>query len=341
MVLCLRFRSELQVVIIEMKRPTNSFITVFQYTVIFVLSLTCTLGMSCSKKPNEPIVDDPNRPKTTLIDFEPCWSPDGQWIVYYHGASDPQDTTGIYRIRVDGTDKTLISALGRSPKWSPEGNQIIYSKLYDFQIHLLNIANNTSMQLTNDDMEKQFPSWCPDSQNLLFSVHAGHDTIVGIWSLHLDSGVMTRRVARWARYPVLNPSGNITAFIESASNTQYLSVAIDSTGEVIRLLDARDFGTWSFHYPSFDNDGSRILFQATWSQSAENKILVYHLYDESVTESVVGGYSPAWSPNGQSVVFTLRHVHEDGVEGDGYLWIMNIEDYSSNQITFPFYEGAK
>src|ERR1043166_2423681 len=40
------------------------------------------------------------------LDYNPAWSPDGQWIVF---TSERQGSADLYRVRPDGTDLTLLT----------------------------------------------------------------------------------------------------------------------------------------------------------------------------------------------------------------------------------------
>jgi len=59
-------------------------------------------------------------------EFEPSWSPDGQWIVY---ATWSADGGNIYRARADGSGQpqklTTASAYWQHPVFSPAGNRIV------------------------------------------------------------------------------------------------------------------------------------------------------------------------------------------------------------------------
>ena len=62
-----------------------------------------------------------------LGEFEPTWSPDGQWLVY----TTWSDSTGghLYKVRVDGRSRpqrlTRTSAYYAKPAWSPDGRRIV------------------------------------------------------------------------------------------------------------------------------------------------------------------------------------------------------------------------
>ena len=63
---------------------------------------------------------------STLGEFEPSWSPDGQWIVYSTWSGTAGD---IYKMRADGSGQpqklTTTSAYWQHPKFSQNGSRIV------------------------------------------------------------------------------------------------------------------------------------------------------------------------------------------------------------------------
>ncbi len=77
------------------------------------------------------VMDYPNgTPKrlsnSTLGEFEPSWSPDGQWIVYSTWSGEGGH---VYKTRADGSGQpqrlTRLSAYWQHPKFSPNGQRIV------------------------------------------------------------------------------------------------------------------------------------------------------------------------------------------------------------------------
>lgn len=63
---------------------------------------------------------------TNTREFQPAWSPDGQWIVYVTWADDGGD---LWKLRADGsgspTKLTRVPAFYRDPVWSPDSKRIV------------------------------------------------------------------------------------------------------------------------------------------------------------------------------------------------------------------------
>ncbi|MDD2284922.1 MAG: hypothetical protein PHQ11_05925, partial [Paludibacter sp.] len=65
------------------------------------ISLLLFILSGCDKKEACPGCFGDEPVDFRVIDYEPAWSPDGQWIAFYHGDTVP-DKWGIYLISPDG-----------------------------------------------------------------------------------------------------------------------------------------------------------------------------------------------------------------------------------------------
>jgi Tol biopolymer transport system component len=78
----------------------------------------------------------------------PCWSPDGENLVYEITLDDGMVITGsdLYLIRADGSGKTQLTdtpgLIERWPNWSPDGTKIAFSA--GGAIHVMTITSPTS-----------------------------------------------------------------------------------------------------------------------------------------------------------------------------------------------------
>ncbi len=306
---------------------------------LVALFLIAFLLVQCSK------VEEPNyynyKDRVSLVDIDPSWSPDGQWIVYYHGESGREGQSGLYKIRPDRTGNIFLADFGKMPKWSPNGEKIVYKKLFDNQ-HLYIYDTNTGLsnRITDDSLEKVNPTWHPNGLEILYSVRIGPDSVAGIWSFHLETSEHTRIVPIRGLYPSVDPSGLKIAFIEEQTTTTYLSEFNVETKSINRLIDAEELDAHALEYPSYDKDGKRILFQTHQSGypiTREAQTWVYDVEGKTLTLLVDGSYTPAWSPDGTEIVFTRFMLYDQqDVAGNGYLYIMNIEKRIPRRLTYSF-----
>lgn len=85
-------------------------------------------GGSQSAPTAEQAVTDPRRiTNLDMIEFQPAWSPDGQWIVY--STWTQADGGHLYRVRSDGRSRperlTRRAAFFQNPVFSPDGRRIV------------------------------------------------------------------------------------------------------------------------------------------------------------------------------------------------------------------------
>ncbi len=125
----------------------------------YLLLITAIISFSCNDPERE---EDPCLMEECMdfatIDFEPAWSPDGQWIAYTHFRS-------IYLIRPDGTDNTLWHEGGEMPEWSPDGLWIAFGQ--NAQIWKKKLDGENLTQLTFEG-RNFYPDWSPDGNLIAY-----------------------------------------------------------------------------------------------------------------------------------------------------------------------------
>lgn len=122
----------------------------------------------------------------SLYRIDPEWSPDGQWIAF-HGFRPDEDllagayrtTAGLYVIRPDGRDQTLLvegsggDFIYRKPQWlpDPDRNVLAYAigepHLYD--IATFDLDSMTETVISNEPAAELWPAWSPDGSALAWA----------------------------------------------------------------------------------------------------------------------------------------------------------------------------
>ena len=123
--------------------------------------------------------------RTSTVDDDPNWSPDGRRIVFTSYVYDPSSTVTsgeIYIMNADGTGQAQLTNDGidkRGPAWSPDGKSILFAcrsgeptanapTVPTFEICVMDVANRQITQLTLNNIGELTPTWSPDGQLIVF-----------------------------------------------------------------------------------------------------------------------------------------------------------------------------
>jgi TolB protein len=110
--------------------------------------------------------------KSPQDESSPCWSPDGNWILY---AAKDRERRTLSKISPSGGTPQIVSTAGVSgpmePDWSPDGKWIAFTTLTGagFQICVVEAKGGNATVL----LEGEDPSWAPNSRTLIYSRRAG------------------------------------------------------------------------------------------------------------------------------------------------------------------------
>ena len=112
---------------------------------------------------------------------EPCWSPDGQHIVFVSTPSPKADDTMFYGVIhiVDIESENVRKLTGHtagesSPRWSSDGKQIAYlhspERYGQKDLHIISAEGGTSTNLTATQLDRNadLPVWSPDGETICF-----------------------------------------------------------------------------------------------------------------------------------------------------------------------------
>jgi len=109
---------------------------------------------------------------TTSLDYDPAWSPKGDWIAF---TSERNGSADLYRVHPDGTGLQRLTdnpAYDDQAAFSPDEKQIVFvsSRADGYaNLWLLDLAGSKQHALTTGQGGDFRPAWSPDGQWIAFS----------------------------------------------------------------------------------------------------------------------------------------------------------------------------
>ena len=277
-----------------------------------VLSL---LAVGCDTASNT----GPGEPTPSLSrDTAPAWSPDGTRIAYAHVQLDPDAPgaypTGLYVLDLGSGARTLVAEGNVSnPDWSPDGEWLAFDAGDVFVAR----ADGRERRRVTDFGSAFFPAWSPDGSRIAFDTsYEDPRGAYAIWIIDPDGGglvdISEHGAGAW-RDPDWSADGRIVhlRFLSGVFGEELF--VMDSTGANAQRLTYNESND---RFPTWSPDGGWIAWQAdtgVWlirADGSEPRLLA------------AGGTTPAWSPDGERLVFSapapdgsrvvLWTIHRDG-----------------------------
>ncbi|MCK4679754.1 PD40 domain-containing protein [bacterium] len=238
-----------------------------------------------------------------------------------------EDLVGIWVLNPDTGVEEHILAGGKHPDWSPDGSRFLVVS-GGRQLWTVNSDGSGEEQLTFSG-RNLYPDWSPDASMVAWHRTDGDDQ--GLWLMR-STGDSQRAVLNRGYYPDWSPTGDELLCAGWTGGIHGLLEYSISTGTVTFLAtDDSDGGVTSLQ-PTYSPNGSQIAF---------TRHCVGDLYQVWVMESDGtgsrqltwdGATDPAWSPDGECVVYTRENWQSNAPE-DGVLWIVDVETGEQRQLT--------
>lgn len=279
-------------------------------------------------------------------DWNPIWSPDGQWLYFL---SNRGGSMNLWRIAID--EATGVTRGAPQPLTAPapyvahfslsaDGRVGVYSSII-FTTNIGRVSFDARSRKINGAVQavtmgpRDFYGFdvTPDGRFVV----AGTGSRRGWEDLHVvsvDSGSIRQLTADIARdrFPVWAP-GDRAILFQSDRGGDVELWSIDSDGSRLRQL-TKSSGRGFF--PRFSRDGTRVAV----SDLNDNKLVVYDVRDFSTSlevlpplpdPTVVGLSVDDWSPDGRSLA--IGGYRPAGGLGAVDLWVYSLNSRSYRRIT--------
>ena len=290
-------------------------------------------------QPPPPPTNTPLPPTPTNTTVPPTETPvsiSEKVIVFSSNRGDNPDMLGLYMIDVDTQEIIALDTgfdVNILPQWSPNRSQILFAipdiwNLYTIQADGTEVTQITDFRSNNAD-------WSPDGSQIVFqSDHQNEpkDTpdiyIIDANSEHmveiLDAPDVPDFNPRWS------PNEEKILFISSRGEGTNIYTMNTDGSEITRITN-----TGFVTNANWSPDGSQIAFTAGVPTTK-----VYIIDTDGNPDSLVTltddefrNDSPAWSPDGEKVVFYSNR------SGNYDLWIINTDGTDLTQLTDdPFFD---
>ncbi|MFN8489909.1 MAG: hypothetical protein U0350_20150 [Caldilineaceae bacterium] len=261
------------------------------------------------------------------VSFQPQWSPDGQWIAYFHYDSQ-KDITTVWV--VDGAGDTaprLVSpaegvktASGLS--WSPDDRYLVYQDLQpnsnQRDIFRLDVTSGALVNLTTDSPKfDTLPTWSPDGKQIAFVSDRTNPTrgSDSIWVMGADGKSpreLTTKARAWENTkPAWSPDGKQLAFyrwslqknFDAPGGPSGLWVIDMASGKEQRLVDFTDW--LPSDAPVWSPDGKLIAFDYGNQDNTDVWVVSTQGGKPTQISKLPGGEKNiSWSPDSKAFVFT-------------------------------------
>ena len=213
-------------------------------------------------------------------DYQPDWSPDGQWILY---ASYDHDAIELWAVDIASNHThhlTRGGAVNVEPRFSPDGKRIAFvSTSYNGHFHIFvgRFENGELIdvqRVTGENRSSlrryyysQFdheisPAWSPEGSELLFVSNRGHIYGTGgFWRMKAEPGAEAREIhyeeTTWKARPDFSPDGKRVVYASYVGQAWHQLWVMPAQGRDAFPLSYGDFDNIN---PRWSPDGRQIAF---------------------------------------------------------------------------------
>jgi len=212
------------------------------------------------------------------------------------------------------TDRQLVRlthdlAEDRDPAWSPDGEYIAFAsnRAHNWDIYLLDLVSGQPIRLTRDSSFDANPSWSPDGEHIAFESYR-HGSL-DIYTMSKDGRQVQRITSNRAPdyEPAWSPGGQAIAFTSFRDGNKDIHLYLIEERRSINITNSPDIDEDD---PSWSPDGTQLAYVSGPRGNRSIQVTTFDWEslkaDQTQSELFGTGASPAWAPDGQTLIYTFR-----------------------------------
>jgi Tol biopolymer transport system component len=247
--------------------------------------------------------------------------------------SDRNGNWDIYVMNIDGSNLVQLThnpAADEYPVWSPDGTQIAFYSDRDgnSEIYIMDADGSNQRRLTNHPAHDRSPAWSPDGKLIAFD--SDRESNQETYIINVDgSGLtpLTRTIGRNI-LPAWSPDGKRIAYTGNRYLGWNVYVMNVDTSDDERVTEGHGACR-----PDWSPDSQKIAFV---SQEADGKGDIWLMNPDGSEKQLLTtdknnyDYYPAWSPDGQYIVYAKT---SDKNTGNWELHVISVDGKEQAQLT--------
>jgi serine/threonine-protein kinase len=220
------------------------------------------------------------------------------------------------------------STLPPAPTPIPTQNKIVFqsNRDGDFEIFIMNSDGSNQVQLTNNNVDDNYPAVSPDGSQIAFQSY--RDGNWELYAMNVDGSAPRRLTNNPAedRLPTWSPDGQQIAFISDRDGDFDLFTMNTDGSNVRQVTNTSDLREGHVSW-SVDN---RLVYNAgTWDDTTWEiyTIEANGQNPRRLTNNGISDWSPEWSPDGRFILYLSITGNDDPA-----IFIMNSDGSGARQL---------
>jgi TolB protein len=251
----------------------------------------------------------------------PCWSPDGQYIVFSrYGKDITPEKTGLWLVSPDtGEQQQLTTAIGEHPNWSSDGHYIAFDGDFGNSIQLVSASGGTPIRIVPESipvLRGGQPKWSPDCSRIVFKEGPN------LWMLEVSTGRFDKLFSEQGKLTIPTcwsyDGKNIYVYQREADNPNASICVISATGQGKRQLTLEKEAI--YRYADLSPDGS--LLAVVWCEGRNCDLWIMSSNGGNrvqITSDPNYDDGPSWSPDGTRIAFVSTR------SGNFDIWTVEVD----------------